>query len=217
MGLKRLRMVIADDHDVVRQGIRSFLERRTDWEIVGEASTGREAIELVRTHAPDLVIMDVTMPDLNGLEATRRILGEMPKTRVLILSMHDSESIVRDVLASGARGYVLKSAVTRDLIPAIEALAVGKPYLAPEVSEVVLRGYLQTSESANEPLAERVTDREREVLQFLAQGRTNKEIASILHLSVRTVETHRSNLMEKLQMHSLADLIRYAIQNNLIS
>lgn len=217
MPQKPQRILIVDDHDIVRFGLRRFLERRSDWLVVGEANNGRKAVELARECTPDIVIMDISMPEMNGLEATRRILSERPQTKVLILTMHDSDEVVGEILASGARGFLAKSTVSADLGQALDTLVAGKPYLSSALSEAVLRIYTQRPTAAPAPGASRVTGREREVLQALAEGKTNKEIAAALHVSVRTVETHRANLMEKLELHSLGELIRYAIRNHVVS
>ena len=184
----------------------------------GEAANGREAVEAAVKLRPDVVVMDISMPELNGLEATRRILKELPETQVLMLSVHESEQIVRDVLSSGARGYVLKSDAGTDLVSAIEALSQRKLYFTSKVSEFVLSGFLKTSApdfkafAASGPLS----PREREVVQLIAEGHANKEAAAMLHISVKTVETHRAKIMEKLDAHSVSDLVRYAIRNGLV-
>jgi DNA-binding NarL/FixJ family response regulator len=210
--------LIADDHEVVRQGIRALLETHDGWVVAGEAVTGRQAVEKARQLRPDLVIMDITMPEMNGLEATRQIRKELPEAEVLVLSVHDSEQLVREVLEAGARGYVLKSDAGRDLIAAVETLCQHKPFFTAKVSEMVLEGFLKggpTSEPGKPSLGA-LTAREREIVQLLAEGQSNKEVADTLGISVKTVETHRSHVMAKLNLHSMSDLVRYAVRNQLI-
>jgi DNA-binding NarL/FixJ family response regulator len=210
--------LIADDHEVVRQGIRALLETHDGWEVAGEAVTGRQAVEKARRLRPDLVIMDITMPEMNGLEATRQIRKELPEAEVLVLSVHDSEQLVREVLEAGARGYVLKSDAGRDLIAAVETLCQHKPFFTAKVSEMVLEGFLKggpASESGKATLGV-LTAREREIVQLLAEGQSNKEVADTLGISVKTVETHRAHVMAKLNLHSMSDLVRYAVRNQLI-
>lgn len=211
------RILVADDHDLVRKGIKVVLNSNAEWQVCGEAANGRDAVALALTVRPDIIVMDIHMPELNGLDATKEILGHMPATQVLILSAFESENLVRRMLSSGARGYVLKTDISDDLIKAVEALADGRLYFTSSLSERVLnesrRGAgLEFHDPEHEPL----TKREREVLQLLSEGRTNKEIANALGIAVRTVETHRAKLMTKLNAHSLSDLVRYAIQNELV-
>jgi len=213
-----VRILIADDHEVVRHGIRALLETHDGWVVAGEAVTGREAVEETRRLQPDLVIMDITMPEMNGLEATRQILKEVPGVEVLVLSVHDSEQLVREVLEAGARGYVLKSDAGRDLITAVETLCRHKPFFTARVSEMMLEGFLKkgpTSDAGKTP-RDPLTAREREIVQLLAEGQSNKEVASTLGISVKTVETHRGHIMSKLKLHSMSDLVRYAVRNQLI-
>jgi len=213
-----LRVLLADDHDIVRRGLRDLIEEHPGWKVCAEASNGREAIELALTHRPHIAIIDLTMPELNGMEAIRRIRGVAPETEILAFTMHDSEEIVRTVLAAGARGYLLKSDAARQLVPALESLAQHKPFFAGRISEVLLAGFLgQGREKALPSMPDRLTSREREVVQLLAEGRSNKEIAKSLDLSVKTVESHRAALMRKLDLHSLADLVRFAIRNQIIA
>jgi DNA-binding NarL/FixJ family response regulator len=211
-----LRILVADDHDIVRRGLKELLEERPGWRVCAEAANGREAVELAITHRPHVAVLDLTMPELNGLDATRRIRQALPDTEVLIFTMHESEELVRTVLAAGARGYLLKSDAARQLVPAVETLAQHKPFFAGRISEVLLKGFLKAERNA-EPAQERLTSREREVVQLLAEGNSNKEIARALDLSVKTVETHRAAIMRKLGLHSLADLVRYAIRNSIIA
>jgi DNA-binding NarL/FixJ family response regulator len=215
--MKRVRILIADDHEIVRRGLRALLESQPGWEVAGEAITGRQAVEATKRLLPDLVIMDITMPEMNGLEATRQIRRAVPKTEILILSVHDSEQLVREVLEAGARGYVLKSDAGRDLITAVETLCQHKPFFTAKVSEIMLDGFLKGG--VNDPgrvAPSTLTTREREIIQLLAEGKSNKEIAELLDISVKTVETHRSHIMEKLNLHSISDLVRYAVRNELI-
>lgn len=214
--MKQTRILIADDHEVVRRGLRALLETRPGWEVCGEAVTGRQAVEEVRRLAPDIVIMDISMPEMNGLEATRQINRMSPKTQTLILSVHDSEQLAHEALEAGARGYVLKSDAGRELLDAVEALCQHKPFFTARVSEMVLEGYLKGGAEINKEALNPLTAREREIVQLLAEGKSNKEIADLLEISVKTVETHRSHIMSKLNLHSLSDLVRYAVRNQLV-
>ena len=212
-----LRILLADDHDIVRRGLKDLLEQHGGWQVCAEAENGREAVELALQHQPHVAVIDLSMPELNGLEATRRIRQSLPGTEVLIFTMHESEELIREVLGAGARGYLLKSDAVRQLIPAVESLSQKKPYFAGRVSEVVLDGFLKGGQVALEgPTAERLTSREREVVQLLAEGKSNKQIARLLDLSVKTVETHRTAAMRKLELNSLPDLVRYAIRMQII-
>ena len=212
-----LRILLADDHDIVRRGLKELLEEHVGWSVCAEASDGRAAVELALAHRPQIAVLDLSMPELNGLEATRRIRERLPDTEVLIFSMHESEELIRDVLAAGARGYLLKSDASRQLVPAVESLARHKPFFSVRVSEVVLSGFLKAGQVQAGPSAlERLTSREREVVQLLAEGKSNKQIARLLDLSVKTVETHRSSAMRKLNLKSLPDLVRFAIRNQVI-
>jgi DNA-binding NarL/FixJ family response regulator len=213
-----LRIVVVDDHSVVRKGVRALLESQPGWEVLAEATTGREAVQVVKRLQPDVVVMDLSMPDLNGLEATRQILKESPLTEVLVLTMHHADELVRDVLQAGARGYVLKSDADASLIQAVDSLRRHKPFLTANITEVVLDDYLRRADE-QDPAAvphTAVTAREREVIQLLAEGKSNKETASVLGVSVKTVEAHRANLMRKLHLRSLSDLVRYAVRNQIV-
>ena len=210
--MSKIRIVLADDHSVVRQGFRRILEAQTDMEIVGEASNGREALDSAAKLSPDVVVMDVAMPELNGIEATRRMGEAAPRTRVLALSMHKDSVYVREILRAGARGYLLKDAVDEDLIAAVRAVARGEGYLSPGVADAVLTDYRQ---HVTDPI-DLLTSREREVLQLIAEGKTNKEIATTLNLSVYTVDAHRGRIMEKLNLHSTGELVRFAIRKGLV-
>jgi DNA-binding NarL/FixJ family response regulator len=210
------RILVADDHEVVRRGVRALLESHPGWEVCGEASDGREAIEKAKELRPDLVLVDVGMPNLNGLDASRQILNVLPATRILVLTMHESEQIIREVLEVGARGFLLKSDTARDLIAAVEALQRRTTFFTSSVAEMVLNGYLHRGPDLEKPMKERLTPREREVVQLLAEGKTSKEVAVVLNLSVKTAETHRTNVMRKLNLHSVADLVRYAVRNRIV-
>ena len=212
-----LRILIVDDHAVVRRGVRSLLESHDGWEIAGEATNGREAVDLAKRLQPDIVVMDLTLPELNGLEATRQILKDSPRSEVLVLTMHHSEELARDVLQAGARGYVLKSDADHSLIAAIESLREHKPFLTSTVTEFVLDDYRRRGEADEDGAAHTtVTAREREIIQLLAEGKSNKEAASALGISVKTVEAHRASVMRKLRLRSVSDLVRYAIRNKII-
>ena len=210
--MKKIRILLADDHAVVRQGFKMILSAQSDMEIVGEAANGREAVDLSEQLKPDIVVMDVAMPELNGIEATRRLLGSLPHSRVIALSMHKDSVYVREVLRAGARGYLLKDSGAEDLVRAIRAVAGGESWLSPAVSNAVLDDYRR---HVTNPI-DLLTSREREVLQMLAEGKTNKEIAVVLNLSVYTVDAHRGRIMEKLNLHSINELVRFAVRNGLI-
>ena len=210
--MKRIRILLADDHGVVRQGFKMILGAQADMEIVGEAANGREAVEQAERLKPDIVVMDVAMPELNGIEATRRLAESAPHVRVLALSMHKDSVYVRETLRAGARGYLLKDSGANDLVAAVRAVANGEGYLSPAVSNAVLDDYRRHVTNAIDLL----TSREREVLQMLAEGKTNKEIAATLNLSVYTVDAHRGHIMEKLNLHSINELVRFAVRNGMI-
>ena len=211
-----LRILIADDHEVARRGIRALLESHPGWEVCAEAGDGREAVSAANRLKPDLVLLDIGMPSLNGLDATRQILAADPDTRVLILTMHDSEQVVREVLAAGARGFLLKSDAGRDLVAAVEALQHNRTFFTTKVAQLVLEGYLRPDPESDRSLRSVLTPREREVIQLLAEGKTTKEVATTLNLSVKTAETHRTNLMRKLDLHSVVDLTLYAVRNGIV-
>jgi len=215
-----LRVVVADDHEVVRKGLRSILEEQPGWEVTGEASDGREAVDKVKSLRPDVSVVDVGMPGLNGLEATRQMLRNDPQTRVLILTMHESDPLIREVLDAGARGYLLKSDASRDLVSAVDAIRKNKTYFTARVAQMVLDGYLDKKPRAaaveSDVPTSRLTPRQREIVQLLAEGKSSKEVAVALGLSVKTAETHRANIMRRLNCHSVSELVRYAIRNNII-
>ncbi|MGB9236190.1 MAG: response regulator transcription factor [Terriglobales bacterium] len=212
-----LRILLADDHEIVRRGLCALLRAQPDWDVCGEACNGREAVEKAMQLQPEVVILDVGMPSLNGLEATRQILKASPQVKILILTLHDSDQVVQEVLNAGARGFLLKSDAARDLVAAVDALRRGKIYFTPKVASMVLDGYLhKRTPSPEAPARSRLTPREREIVQLLAEGKSSKEVAVVLGLSVKTAETHRSNIMRKLELHSVSDLVLYAVRNNIV-
>lgn len=213
-----LRIVVADDHELVRRGIRDLLQAQRDWRVVGEAIGGRDAINIVKKLKPDIAIIDITMPDMDGLEVTRRIRDVASETQILILTMHESDQMVRRVLEMGARGYVLKSDMAAHLVQAVKDLANGKISLTPKVSEMVLEGFLKGGEPKQPGNGHaRPTPREIEIIRLLAEGKKNKEIAAELGITLRTVETHRAHIMMKMGLHSLTELIHYAIRDKIIT
>jgi DNA-binding NarL/FixJ family response regulator len=214
--LSVLRILIADDHEVARKGIRSLLEDHAGWEVCGEACDGREAVGFAGTLKPDVFLLDIGMPNLNGLDATRQILATSPEARILILTIHDSEQVVREVLAAGASGFLLKSDAGRDLVAAVEALQNRRTFFTSKVAQMMLDGYLRPHSDTQATSPGVLTPREREVIQLVAEGKTTKEIATALSLSVKTAETHRTNLMRKLDLHSVADLTLYAVRNGIV-
>lgn len=211
-----LRILVADDHEVARRGVRALLESHPGWEVCGEAADGREAVNQASRLKPDVALLDIGMPSLNGLDATRQILAAEPNIRVLILTMHDSEQVVREVLAAGALGFLLKSDAGRDLVAAVEALQHRRTFFTTKVAQLVLEGYLHPGAEGGQSFRSVLTPREREVIQLLAEGKTTKEVASALNLSVKTAETHRTNLMRKLDLHSVVDLTLYAVRNGIV-
>jgi DNA-binding NarL/FixJ family response regulator len=213
----KLRILLADDHKIVRDGLRNLLEKDPEIVVVGEAEDGREALQLARRLSPDVVVMDIAMPDLNGIEATRQILAEMQKIKIVALSMHSDKRYVSEMLKAGTSGYLLKDCAFEELITAIRTIARGKIYLSPGIAGVVLEDYIRTGSSAATSAFSLLSDREREVLQLMAEGRTTKEVAAHLHVSVKTIETHRTHIMAKLDIHSIAALTKYAIREGLTS
>jgi DNA-binding NarL/FixJ family response regulator len=209
------RILVADDHELVRRGIRVLLENHPGWEVSAEAKDGREAVERANELKPDLVLMDIGMPNLNGIDAARQILANSPATHILILTMHYSQQVVQEVLAVGARGFLLKSDAGRDLITAVEAVQHNRTFFTSQATEVVVDGYLNPEKKEEQSLRNRLTPRERQVVQLLAEGKTSKEVAVTLNLSVKTAETHRTNIMRKLDLHSVADLTLYALRNGI--
>jgi DNA-binding NarL/FixJ family response regulator len=212
-----LRLLLADDHDVVRRGLREMLEERKDWIVCAEARDGRTAVALAIERRPDVVVLDVLMPGLNGIEAARQIRRALPETEVLIFSAYDTDELVHDAIAAGARGFMVKSDTHAQIVAAVAALAEHRAFFTPSISETLLDSFLQTTQVGDrvtEPRA--LSGREREIVQLLAEGWSNKEIASALFISVRTVETHRATIMKKLEIRSIVELVRYAVRNNLI-
>jgi RNA polymerase sigma factor (sigma-70 family) len=213
-----IRILLADDHRMMRDGIRAILERHPTFEVVGEASDGREAVHQARQLQPDVVVMDISMPLLNGLEAMRQILQGCPDTSVLILTVHEREDLVAQLLSAGASGYLLKRAAAQDLVSAIQAVFRGNAYIDPAIAKHVISGYISHIQSRGfDSASGNLTDREREVLQLVAEGYTSREIADLLHLSMKTVQNHRTKILRKLDLHDRGDLIKYAIENGIIS
>jgi len=214
--MDKVRILLADDHTILRDGIRALLEDEPDMTVVGEAEDGRTAVKLACQLIPDVVLMDIAMPLLNGLEATRQIKHDCPQVKVLILTMHENEEYIRQVLASGAMGYILKDAAARELLDAIHAVQKGEAVLSPAITRLVIENYLRWGDLQKENDSCGLSPREREVLQLIAEGYSNKQIAEILCISIKTVQAHRMNLMSKLDLHDRADLIKYAIQRKII-
>ena len=212
--MARLRILLADDHTLVRQGLRKVLEERADWEVVAEAGDGREAVRQAETLRPDVAILDVAMPLLNGIEATRQIARRVPTTRILVLSMHADEAYVTQILQAGATGYLLKDSADVDLLHAVAAVAEGKSFFSPAIARVMLDGYVRGDKLTDR--FESLSEREREIFQLIAEAKTNKEIASLLNVSPSTVETHRAHIMEKLDLHSAAEIVLYAVRRGVI-
>jgi two-component system response regulator NreC len=214
----RIRILLADDHTVVRGGLRMLLEREPDFSVVAEAADGREAIEMARAKTPDVAVLDIAMPNLNGIEAARQITAKHPQICIIILSMHSDEGYVLRALKAGARGYLLKDAPETDLIAAVRAVHQHKAYFSPAISKMMVEDYMrQLREKDAEDSYDLLTPREREVLQMLAEGRSNKDVATRLNLSLHTVETHRGNILQKLNLHGTPELILYAVRKGVIS
>jgi DNA-binding NarL/FixJ family response regulator len=213
--MRAVHILLADDHEVVRKGLRALLEAQPGWKVIAEATDGRDAVEKAKELHPDVAIVDIGMPCLNGLEATRQIVKKAPRTRVLVLTMHDTNPLIQQVVKAGARGYVLKSDVASDLVAAVEALCHDQTFFTSKVSQIILDRYVGKPEDAeNAPDVDSpLTPREREVVQLLAEGKSSKEVASVLGISVKTAETHRINLIRKLDCHSVAEVVRYAVRN----
>lgn len=216
--MAKLRILLADDHTLMRQGLRRILEERSDWEVVAETGNGREAVRQALELKPHVAILDIAMPLLNGIEATRQITRRLPEARVLILSMHSDEAYVAQALRAGARGYLHKDSADTDLIKAVAALAQGKSFFSPAVASVMLDDYVRhLAEKGITDRFDSLSEREREVFQLIAEGHSNKEIAELLHLSTGTVETHRARTMEKLDLHSTAEIVLYAVRKGVIT
>ena len=211
-----LRILLADDHTVVRQGLRKVLEERADWQVVAEAGDGREAVRLAEQHKPDVAVIDVAMPLLNGIETTRQIVRRVPNVRILVLSMHSDEAYVTQILKAGATGYLLKDSADVDLLQAVSAVSQGKSFFSPAVARLMLDDYVwQRGEGASDRY-ESLSEREREIFQLIAEGMTNKGMATLLFISPSTVETHRAHIMEKLDLHSAAEIVLYAVRRGVI-
>jgi two-component system response regulator NreC len=216
--MKAIRILLADDHTVVRKGLRLLLESVPEFQVIADASSGREAVALAEQHTPDVIVMDVAMPILNGIDAARQISSKLPHVAVVFLSMHGDESYVLRALKAGARAYLLKDSAEYDLIQAVKAVTEGKAFFSPAISKILVEDYMrQMRERGVEDSYELLTTREREVLQLLAEGKNNKDVAALLNVSLYTVETHRSNIFQKLNLHSGAELILYAIRKGVIS
>lgn len=213
-----LRLLVADDHEIVRRGLRALLEAQPGWQVAAEASDGREAVEKAKEVKPDVTVLDIGMPSLSGLEAARQMLKNDSNAKILILTMHDSDPLIREVLDAGARGYVLKSDASRDLVTAVNAVRGNKTFFTAKVAQMVLDGYLSKKSETEEmnSAKTRLTPRQREIVQLLAEGKSSKEVATELGLSVKTAETHRANIMRRLDCHSVSELVRYAVRNNII-
>jgi DNA-binding NarL/FixJ family response regulator len=213
-----LRLLVADDHEIVRKGLRALLEAQPGWQVAAEAADGREAVAKAKEVKPDVAVVDIGMPTLNGLEATRQMLKNNADAKILILTMHDSDPLIREVLDAGARGYVLKTDASRDLVTAVNAIRGNKTFFTAKVAQMVLDGYLDKKSHSEEPVSSktRLTPRQREIVQLLAEGKSSKEVATVLGLSVKTAETHRANIMRRLDCHSVSELVRYAVKNNII-
>jgi len=216
--MNKVRVLLADDHTLMRAGLRVLLERQPDFAVVGEAEDGRQTVQLVETLQPDVVVMDIAMPNLNGIEATRQIVDKSPRTSVVILSMHSDESYILRSLKAGARAYLLKDSAEADLIRAIHAVRDGKSFFSPAVGKALVEDYVrQLKERGDDDSYDLLTSREREILQLVAEGKSNKDVANLLNLSVYTVETHRAHILQKLGLHTVPDLILYAVRKGIIN
>ncbi|MBS1853733.1 MAG: response regulator transcription factor [Acidobacteria bacterium] len=216
--MKSIRILLADDHTVVRDGLRALLEHEPDMTVVGEAADGRESVQLAETETPDVVLMDLAMPNLNGMEATRRIIAANPKIGVVILSMHQDESYVLGSLKAGAKGYLLKDSMRSEVVQAIRTVVEGRSFLTRKVARLLQEDYISRLQQRGlEDRYDLLSDREREILQLIAEGRANKEVANMLNISLTTVETHRGHILQKLEIHSVPELILYAVRKGIIS
>ncbi len=213
-----MRILVADDHEIVRQGLRALIETRAGFVVCGEAANGREAVDRTAALKPDVLVLDIAMPELNGLEAARRIPAVSPRTQILVLSTHHDDALVHEIVTAGVRGYVLKSDAARDLVTAIESLGSGRPFFSAQIADVVVEGFVGRGRllPGDGGAAARLTSREREVLQLLAEGRSTKEVAASLDIGIKTAETHRANLMKKLDLQTIAELVRYAVRNHIV-
>ncbi|MBW1838294.1 MAG: response regulator transcription factor [Deltaproteobacteria bacterium] len=215
--MKKIKVVVADDHTILRQGIKALLDNLEEIEVVGEAKDGREAIKAIEELSPDVILMDIAMPGLNGLEATRRIKKKFPKTKVVVLTMHTNEEYIFQILNAGADGYLVKETAFQDLISAINSVHRGEAFMSPSISKKVMTDYIQRAQGEERVGFDTLTTREREILQLVAEGNSNKKIAEVLFISPKTVETHRAHIMDKLNIHDRAGLIKYAIRKGMIN
>ena len=216
--MKKIRILIADDHGIVRKGLRLQLEQETSFEVVGEATEGREAVRMAEELVPDVVIMDIAMPNLNGIQATTQLIKKNPHIGVIILSMYSDETYLMRTLAAGAKGYLLKDSADVDLHRAVQVVAAGKPFFSPAIADTLLEDYMrQLQQRGLQDSYDLLTEREKEILQLLAEGKSNKDVAGMLNLSTNTVETHRTRLMQKLDLHSTAEIVLYAVRKGIIS
>jgi len=209
-------LLVADDHEIVRRGIRAVIKEQSEWQIVAEAKDGRDAVTKAAEFQPDVAILDITMPSLNGLDAAKQIAKLSPRTKILILTVHESDQLIRQALDAGASGYIFKTDASFDLIIAVKALLSAKAFFTPKVSQMVLNGYLGKGTTASGDEHLQITGREREIVQLLAEGKHSKEVADVLHITVKTVESHRSNILRKLHFHSVTQLVRYAVRNHIV-
>jgi RNA polymerase sigma factor (sigma-70 family) len=216
--LRKIRILIADDHGIVRKGLRLQLEQHSEFEVVGEATEGREAVRMAEEFLPDVVIMDIAMPNLNGIQATTQLVKKNPQIGVIILSMYSDETYLMRTLAAGAKGYLLKDSADVDLHRAVQVVAEGKPFFSPAIADTLLEDYMrQLQQRGLQDSYDLLTEREKEILQLLAEGKSNKDVAAILNLSTNTVETHRTRIMQKLDLHSTAEIVLYAVRKGIIS
>jgi len=215
--MKKIKVVVADDHTILRQGIKALLDNLEEIEVVGEAKDGREAIKAIEELSPDVILMDIAMPGLNGLEATRRIKKKFPRTKVVVLTMHTNEEYIFQILNAGADGYLVKETAFQDLISAINSVHRGEAFMSPSISKKVMTDYIQRAQGEERVGFDTLTTREREILQLVAEGNSNKKIAEVLFISPKTVETHRAHIMDKLNIHDRAGLIKYAIRKGMIN
>jgi DNA-binding NarL/FixJ family response regulator len=209
-------LLVADDHEVVRQGLRALIKEQPGWKLAAEATDGRDAVAKAAEFQPDVAILDITMPLLNGLDATKQIATASPRTKVLILTIHESDQLSRKAIEAGARGYMFKTDAAFDLIAAVNSLLMNKTFFTPKVAQMVLNGYLGKGLKAGDDESLRITAREREIVQLLAEGKHSSDVAKVLCLSIKTVETHRSNILRKLHCHSVTELVRYAVRNHIV-
>lgn len=216
--MNKIRILIADDHGIVRKGLRLQLEQHEEFQVVGEAADGREAVRLAEELSPDVIIMDIAMPNLNGIQATTQLVKKNPNLGVIMLSMHSDESYLTRTLTAGAKGYLLKDSADQDLYRAVQSVSEGKPFFSPSIAKTLLEDYMrQLQQRGLQDSYDLLTDREKEILQLLAEGKSNKEVAGQLNLSPSTVETHRTRIMQKLDLHSSADIVLYAVRKKIIS